>query len=88
MNLLAVISVVDVANSGSVRPWEVWNSVLNLVVAVGKSNEHVSSSEGIKVVLNVFLVNLMVIRRSGVSSLVDGGGHLVNVRIGVHVLPE
>jgi hypothetical protein len=86
--LLAVFTIIDAANSGSIGPWEVWNGVLNLVVAVGQGNKHVSSSEGIEVIHDILLSNGVVIRRSGVSGSVDSSGHLVDVRVGVHVLPE
>jgi len=57
-------------------------------VGVGQGNEHVSSGESVEVVEDVFLSKIAVIRFGCLSSIVNSSGHLVNVRVGVHVLPE
>jgi hypothetical protein len=61
---------------------------LTLAIAVGKGHEHVSSGISIEVVHHVFLIDWVVIRLSGLSGGIDGGSHLVNVGVGVHVLPK
>jgi len=87
-SLAIAVWVEDVADSSSVSPWGVWNGNLLLIVRVGQSNEHVSSGESVEVVKDVFLLEIAVIRFGALSSLVNFSGHLVNVRVGVHVLPE
>jgi len=87
-DLLAVrIWVENVTDGGSFGPGGSWRE-LNLVVAVGQSNEEISSVEGIDVVENVLLLKWVSPDLLRLSGLVDLGGHLVNVGVGVHILPE
>ena len=53
---LAVTGVENAANGSAIGPWKVRDGVLNLVVAVGKGDEHFSSGESIEVVHNILLI--------------------------------
>ena len=88
VDLLAVVLIENIADGSSIRPWKVWNIVLNIVIAVGQSDEQVTSSEGVEVVGGVFLLERLFVTFSLFSSLVDSSGLLIKVRAGVHVLPE
>jgi len=59
-----------------------------LIVGVGQGDEHISSGESIETVGDVFLSEIAVIRFGTLSEPVNFSGHLVNISVGVHVLPE
>lgn len=82
------IGVEDVANSGTVSEWGVRYSDLLLVVGIGGGYKEFTSGEGVEVVSNVLFLDGMLPNFLGLSSLVDLGGHFVNVRVGVHILPQ
>jgi len=86
--LAVVIRVEDVADLSSVCKWSVWNSLVNGVATVGEGDKEVSSSEGIEVVELVLFFESVVPDLMSLSGLVDGSGHLVDVGVGVHGLPE
>ena len=87
-SLAVAIWVENIADSSSVSPWGIWNSDLLLIVRVGQGNEHITSGESVEVVEDVFLLEIVVERLGSLSGFVNSGGHLVDVRVGVHILPE
>jgi hypothetical protein len=88
-DLLAVAAwVEDVADGGAISPWSVWNRDVLSVLRVGQGNEEVSSGEGVEVVLDVFLLNLAVPDRVSLSCSVNSRSESIDVRAGIHVLPE
>ena len=61
---------------------------LLLVSRVGEGNKEVTSVIGIDVIGNPLLILSVVPDAVSFSGSVDLCGHLIDVRIGVHVLPE
>jgi len=62
--------------------------LVDIVIAIGKGNEHVTSLESIQVVKNVLLLKWMFVALSLLSSLVNLSSHLVEGGLGVHILPK
>jgi len=87
-DIWAVVLIEDIANGGSITPWQVLNIVFNIVVAVRQGNEHVSSSVSIEIVSGVFLLKRLLVALSLLSSIVYKSGLLVKIRISIHILPE
>jgi hypothetical protein len=89
VNSLAVSCwVEDVANSITVLEWMVGDLTVLLVSAVGESDKEFSSGVSIEGVVNISL-NLGLVPDLALASLgMDGGDLLVEVRVGVIVLPE
>ena len=89
LNSLAVGRwVEDIAHLLTVGEGGVWHGDALVVVAVGDGHEELASLEAIEVVLNVPFFEWVIVALHGLPGLVDGGGHLVDVRVGVHGLPE
>jgi hypothetical protein len=59
-----------------------------IVSGVGQSNEEVSSVVSVNIVENVFFFLWMIPNLMSFSSSVNFGGHLIDIIVGVHVLPE
>lgn len=78
----------DVADLLSIREGSVGHGDLLIVVRVGRGYEELASLESIEVVLDVSFLEGVRPDLLGLAGLVDGGGHLVDVRGGVHILPE
>jgi len=64
-----------------------WLELL-VVLRVGKGNKEITSVVSIDVVCNPFLILRVTPNLVCFSCLVNLGGHLVNVGVGVHVLPR
>jgi len=80
--------VEDVANLLTIRECSVWHLDALVVVRVGGGDKELASLEGVEIVLDISLFVWMIPNGLVLSSTVDGSGHLVDVRVGVHVLPQ
>jgi len=79
----------DVAHSGSFagKSLSRWLELL-IVCRVGQSNEEVTSVVSVDIVGNPFLILTVVPDLVSLSGSVNLLSHLINIRVGVHVLPE
>lgn len=79
----------DVAYSGSFagKSLSRWLELL-IVSRVGQSNEEVTSVVSIDIVGNPFLILAVVPDLVSLSGSVNLLSHLINIRVGVHILPE
>lgn len=80
--------VEDVANLLSVAEGRVWYLDVLVIVRVRRGHEELASLETVEVVRDIALFEWVVPDLLGFSGTVDGSCHLVDVRVGVHVLPE
>ena len=89
LNSLAVRSgVEDVANGLAVSEWGVRHLDFLVISLVSKGDEELTAGEGVEVVLDVSLNELLVPDCAGLALSVDLGDVLVEVGAGVVVLPE
>lgn len=80
--------VEDVANLLAIFKGCVWHLNALVIVSVCGGHKELTSLEGVEVVSDISLLEWMVPDSHVLSSTVDGSGHLVDVRVGVHVLPQ
>jgi len=87
---LAVSSwIKDVAYSSSFacKSLSIWLELL-IVCRIGQSNEEITSVVCIDVVGNPFFILTVVPDLVSLSGSVNLLGHLINIRVGIHILPK
>jgi len=80
--------VEDVADLLAVAEGSVWHLNVLVVVGVGDGDEEFASLEAVEIVSDISLLKFMIPHRHSLPGFVDGSGHLVDIRVGVHALPE